>query len=147
MNMTLSSSACQSSRQTRVGKPTPQRGARVRGQLANMHRPFVRQLCALGLAASAHASYPGNFALKFNPEHEDIVRVPHESSMQGPLIDSFTVEMWLLAEPRAQLAPEEGRVVNLVGFPGRHPFVGLASDTGCAVVQLKLANGSWYSCA
>ena len=35
--------------------------------------------------------------------------------------------------------------MNLVGFPGRHPFVGLASDTGCPVVQLKLTNGSWYS--
>ena len=33
----------------------------------------------------------------------------------------------------------------MLGFPGRHPFVGLAADTGCAVVQLKLTNGSWYS--
>ena len=99
-------------------------------------------LCSLPLAA---CEYPSNFALSFRTSHHDVVRVPHESSMQGPLIDSFTVEMWLRAEPHSQLAPEEGRVVNLVGFPGRHPFVGLASDTGCAVVQLKLANGSWYS--
>ena len=77
--------------------------------------------------------------------HGDVVRVPHESSMQGPLIDSFTVEMWLLTAHRGQLAPDEGRVVNLVGFPGRHPFLGLASDSGCAVIQLKLSNGSWYS--
>ena len=97
------------------------------------------------LCAFNQAVYPGNFALHFDPSHGDVVRVPHEASMGGPLIDSFTVELWLLAQPRAQLAPEEGRVVNLVGFPGRHPFVGLASDTGCAVVQLKLANGSWYS--
>ena len=91
------------------------------------------------------AVYPGNFALNFDPSHGDVVRVPHESSMQGPLIDSFTVELWLLVQPRSQAAPTEGRVVNLVGFPGRHPFVGLASDTGCACVQLKLSNGSWYS--
>ena len=52
------------------------------------------------LAAAATlvlASYPGNFALSFDPSRGDIVRVPHESSMQGPLIDSFTVELWLLA--------------------------------------------------
>ncbi len=75
----------------------------------------------LARLACAAAAYPGNFALRFDPSHGDVVRVPHESSMQGPLIDSFTVELWLLAQPRAQLAPEEGRVVNLVGFPGRAP--------------------------
>lgn len=94
----------------------------------------------------ARAVYPGNFALTFNASHSDVLRVPHESSMQGPLIDSFTVELWLLVKPRAQLASlQTTRIVNLVGFPGRHPFVGLASDTGCAMVQLKLTNGSWYS--
>jgi hypothetical protein len=106
---------------------------------------LLRRLLTLAQIVHGAATYPGNFALKFNPANGDVVRVPHESSMQGPLIDSFTVELWLKAQPRAQLAPEEGRVVNLVGFPGRHPFVGLASDTGCAVVQLKLDNGSWYS--
>lgn len=99
----------------------------------------------LGLAALASAEYPGNFALTFKAEHGDIVRIPHEVSMQGPLIDSFTVELWVLVQPGAQLYPDEGRVVNLVGFPGRHPFLGLASDTGCACIQLKLANGTWYS--
>jgi hypothetical protein len=97
------------------------------------------------LHAFAIAVYPGNFALTFSAPSGSVLRVPHESSMAGPLIDSFTVEFWLLARPHDQLYPEEGRVVNLVGFPGRHPFVGLASDTGCAVVQLKLSDGSWYT--
>ena len=61
----------------------------------------LARLSFVGLAAIAKASYLGNFALQFNPDHGDILRVPHESSMQGPLIDSFTVEMWLLAQPRA----------------------------------------------
>ena len=110
-----------------------------------MRRHDLARTLAVLAPPYAAAVYSGNFALRFDANHGDVVRVPHESSMQGPLIDSFTVEMWLRAEPHSQLAPEEGRVVNLVGFPGRHPFVGLASDTGCAVVQLKLANGSWYS--
>ena len=101
-------------------------------------------LLALVLVVPAAAAYAGNFALTFNAKDGDIVRVPHESSMQGPLIDSFTVELWLLVHPNTQL-DDGGRIVNLVGFPGRHPFVGLATDTGCAVVQLKTANGTWYS--
>ena len=110
--------------------------------VANLLRSILLFLAPL----LAHAVYPGNFALIFNASHGDVLRVPHESSMQGPLIDSFTVELWLLVKPRAQLAPlQTTRIVNLVGFPGRHPFVGLASDTGCAMVQLKLTNGSWYS--
>ena len=88
------------------------------------------------------AEYPGNFALDFRAGEGNVVRVPHESSMQGPLIDSFTVEMWVKVQPNSQL--DSGRIVNLVGFPGRHPFVGLASDTGCACVQLKTSEG-WYS--
>lgn len=93
--------------------------------------------------ATGVAGYPGNFALQFLAKDGDILRVPHESSMQGPLIDSFTVELWLKVEPNSQL--DTGRIVNLIGFPGRHPFLGLASDTGCATIQLKTANNTWYS--
>ena len=97
----------------------------------------------LVLLVSAAEAYPGNFALSFVAKDGDILRVPHESSMQGPLIDSFTVELWIKVEPNSQL--DSGRIVNLVGFPGRHPFVGLAADTGCAIIQLKTESGSWYS--
>ena len=92
---------------------------------------------------SVAAEYSGNFALSFRATEGDVVRVPHESSMQGPLIDSFTVELWLNVPPNSQL--DAMRVVNLVGFPGRHPFLGLAADTGCACIQLKTSNGTWFS--
>lgn len=98
------------------------------------------------LLLATYAVYPGNFALQFSSKHSDVVRVPHEGSMDSALIDSFTVELWLKVNPKSQMtAASGGRVVNLVGFPGRHPFVGLASDTGCACVQLKLNNGTWFS--
>ena len=97
----------------------------------------------LPLFLSTCTGYPGNFALKFIAKEGDILRVPHESSMNGPLIDSFTVELWLKVERNAQL--ESGRIVNLIGFPGRHPFLGLAADTGCAIIQLKTTNNTWYS--
>lgn len=95
------------------------------------------------LLLSTCFGYPGNFALQFIAKEGDILRVPHESSMNGPLIDSFTVELWLKVERNAQL--ESGRIVNLIGFPGRHPFLGLAADTGCAIIQLKTTNNTWYS--
>jgi len=100
-------------------------------------------MAALLLLLPQASAYPGNFALQFLAKDGDVLRVPHESSMQGPLIDSFTVELWLKVDPNSQL--DSGRIVNLIGFPGRHPFLGLAADTGCATIQLKTDNGAWYS--
>lgn len=101
-------------------------------------------MLASALLLASTAVYQSNFALSFNAAKGDVLRVPQEASMGAPLIDSFTVEMWVKASKK-QKEPSDGGVVNLLGFPGRHPFVGLAADTGCAVVQLKLTNGSWYS--
>ena len=45
----------------------------------------------LALVAASCGFYPGNMALSFKAGHRDVVRVPHEASMNGPLIDSWTV--------------------------------------------------------
>ena len=81
------------------------------------------------LAASAAAPYPGNFALRFSGAQH--VRVPHESSMNAPLIDTWTLEAWVLfpkaseseSAEKAADAAERGEkpTLNIVGFPLRHP--------------------------
>eukprot|EP00327_Prymnesium_parvum_P017563 CAMPEP_0113242676 /NCGR_PEP_ID=MMETSP0008_2-20120614/7456_1 /TAXON_ID=97485 /ORGANISM="Prymnesium parvum" /LENGTH=381 /DNA_ID=CAMNT_0000090165 /DNA_START=11 /DNA_END=1156 /DNA_ORIENTATION=+ /assembly_acc=CAM_ASM_000153 len=82
-------------------------------------------------------------ALRFSAAHNDVVRVPHELSMNGPLISSWTVELWLLAAEHQQ-PPASGRHVTLVSFPGRHPSLSLSTD-GFATASLRTTNGSWYS--
>jgi len=89
------------------------------------------------------STYLSNMALEFKASHRDVVRVPHEASMNGPLIDSWTVELWVMASEK-QLRPATGRHVNLVSFPGRHPSVSMSSD-GFATASLRTTNSTWYS--
>lgn len=96
--------------------------------------------------SAAHGAYNGNMALSFTATNRDVVRLPHESSMNEPLIDSWTVELWVKAT-KAQQKPASGRHeqhVNLVSFVGRHPRLSLSPD-GHARTSLKTVNGSWYS--
>lgn len=103
---------------------------------------MIETAVLLAVAAAAE-SYPGNMALEFKSRNQDVVRVPHESSMNGPLIDSWTVELWVRASEK-QLQPRTGRHVNLVSFPGRHPSVTMSIE-GYATTSLRTSNGTWYS--
>ena len=97
----------------------------------------------LAAAGAPLGSYPNNFALDFKSGHRDVVRVPHEASMNGPLIDSWTVELWVRASKRQQ-QPATGHHVNLLSFPGRHPSVSMSTN-GYATASLRTSNGTWYS--
>jgi hypothetical protein len=97
----------------------------------------------LSASLGALGAYPGNMALEFRSNHRDVVRVPHETSMNAPLIDSWTVELWVRASEKQQ-QPKTGRHVNLVSFPGRHPSVTMSTD-GYATASLRTSNGTWYS--
>ena len=89
------------------------------------------------------AFYPGNFALNFSAAHMDIVRVPHHELMNHDLIDSWSLEAWIYPH-KEQKRPAAGTIVNIVGFPGRHPMLGMTYD-GFAVAQLKDTSGKWYT--
>ena len=89
------------------------------------------------------ALYPNNFALNFSASHMDIVRVPHHELMNHDLIDSWSLEAWIYPL-KEQKRPATGTIVNIVGFPGRHPMLGMTYD-GFAVAQLKDTTGKWYT--
>ena len=89
------------------------------------------------------AFYPNNFALNFSAAHMDIVRVPHHELMNHDLIDSWSLEAWIYPL-KEQKRPAAGTIVNIVGFPGRHPMLGMTYD-GFAVAQLKDTTGKWYT--
>lgn len=89
------------------------------------------------------AFYPNNFALNFSAAHMDIVRVPHHELMNHDLIDSWSLEAWIYPL-KEQKRPAAGTIVNIVGFPGRHPMLGMTYD-GFAVAQLKDTAGKWYT--
>ena len=67
---------------------------------------------AAALLCAAHAYYPDNFALRFDPLKHDVVRIPHDASFNAPLIDSWTVEIWVQPSP-TQKHPGNGRLLNL----------------------------------
>ena len=89
------------------------------------------------------ATYPGNFALNFSATHRDVVRVPHSEMMNHPLIDSWTLEAWVYPFSE-QKHPGDGKIITIVGFPERHPMLGMTYD-GFAVAQLMDAKGKWYT--
>ncbi|KAL1520545.1 hypothetical protein AB1Y20_022121 [Prymnesium parvum] len=98
----------------------------------------------LPLLLAEAAAYEGNFCLKFSGAQ--YVRVPHEVSMNAPLIDTWTVEAWVqfprisesVAAERAVDAAERGekRTLNVVGFPLRHPSLQV-SRTGHAYTHVR----------
>ena len=91
-------------------------------------------------------TYPSNFALSFDAARRDVVRVPHEATMDGPLIDSWTIEAWVRPTEWQQpvSAGADGRVLNVVGFHGRHPSLGMTVD-GHAVARLWVDGGEWFT--
>ena len=96
-----------------------------------------------GGGALLHPGYQGNFALNFSAAHKDIVRVPHHGMMNLPLMDSWSLEAWVWPT-KQQKHPGEGNIINVVGFPLRHPVLGMTSD-GFACTQLLDVKGRWYT--
>lgn len=88
--------------------------------------------------------YPGNFALNFSATHRDVVRVPHNEGMNHPLIDSWTIEAWVYPFNEQKHPGKADGIINIVGFPERHPMLGMTSD-GFAVTQLMDHKGKWYT--
>ena len=82
----------------------------------------------LALSALASLSYPNNYALEFSGSQ--YVRVTHDSVMDGPLLDSWTVEAWVFAEPPSPPPPGAPTTRNIVGFPTRHPSLELSAAVG-----------------
>ena len=100
-------------------------------------------MAAAAVLVAQLAYYPDNFALRFDPLKHDVVRIPHDASFNAPLIDSWTVELWVQPSP-TQKHPGNGWLLNLLSFPFRHPSLALSVE-GFAVAQLAGRNGSWFS--
>ena len=95
----------------------------------------------LALSALTYLSYTNNYALEFSGAQ--YVRVTHDSVMDGPLLDSWTVEAWVFAEPPSPPPPGAPTTRNIVGFPTRHPSLEL-SAAGRAYTQVRAIDGSWH---
>ena len=100
----------------------------------------MRGTALLLLASRAAGTYPNNFALQFGGGQ--YVRVPHDTTMNAPLIDSWSVEAWVLLDPGAQQLSGAG-VLNVVGFPSRHPSLGV-TRTGHAHTAVRDAQGTYF---
>ena len=100
----------------------------------------MRGTALLLLTARAAGTYPSNFALQFGGGQ--YVRVPHDSTMNAPLIDSWSVEAWVQLTPGAQQQSGSG-VLNVVGFPTRHPSLGV-TRTGHAYTEVRDGRGTHY---
>ena len=111
---------------------------------------MLQKMPFLALSVATVQAYSGNFALRFSSAQ--YVRVPHESSMNAPLIDTWTIEAWVMfpkqeesdAAEAAADATEKAATLNIVGFPLRHPSLQV-TRTGHVYTHVRDVGGQYFS--